>query len=212
VTQSQINLFPNPKECCVMKVPSVLVLFAVALFAAGCAKPTPRELFERADKAEAAAVKMLDSVREESRVRSAFAPALEAFDEIAKAYPADSTAEVALFRAANIRNNYTGQSAEAVDGFKAYAAKYPNGRQTETAMFLIGFIYNNSLHQIDSAGAAYRKFLEKYPDSQYATAARFELSTLGKKPEELLPAPEPFKEPVSPVVKRKPASTGGAHS
>jgi outer membrane protein assembly factor BamD (BamD/ComL family) len=186
-----------------MKVLSLPLLFAVALIAAGCAKSTPRELYDRADKAEAAAIKMLDSIREESKVRSAFAPALEGFDEIAKAFPADSIAEVAIFRAANIRNNYTGQSAEAVLGFKDYVAKYPAGRQTEMAMFLIGFVYNNSLHQMDSAGAAYKRFLDKYPDSQYATAARFELSTLGKSPEELLPAPEPLQTPKSPAVTKK---------
>jgi outer membrane protein assembly factor BamD (BamD/ComL family) len=183
-----------------MNVPAVVVLFAVAILASGCSKPGPRELYNRADKAEADAIKMLDSVREESKVREAFAPALDNFRQLVESYPADTLAEIALFRSANIRSNYTNESLEAINDFKKYVDLYPKGRQTEMAMFLIGFVYNNSLHQLDSAGAAYRRFLERFPESEYATAARFELNSLGKSPEDLLPPPEPLETP-----KRAPA-------
>jgi outer membrane protein assembly factor BamD (BamD/ComL family) len=178
-----------------MKVPVAVVLFAVALLAAGCSKPGPKELYRNADKAEASAITMLDSVRDEAKIRQAFAPALEDFHRIVENFPADTLAEVALFRSANIRNNYTHESREAINDFKTYVERYPKGRQTEMAMFLIGFVYNNSLHQIDSAGAAYRRFLERYPESQYATAAQYELNSLGKSPDELLPPPAPLETP-----------------
>jgi outer membrane protein assembly factor BamD (BamD/ComL family) len=178
-----------------MKFTIGVLLLPLAIAVVGCAKPGPKELYDRADQAEARAIKMMDTVRDEAAVRQAFAPALDNFRMLQESYPNDTLAEVALFRSGNIRNNFTHEIPEAVADFKQYVERYPNGQQTEVAMFLIGFLYNNSLHQLDSAGAAYRRFLERFPASQYATAAQFELNTLGEPPEAILPPPAPLETP-----------------
>jgi hypothetical protein len=53
---------------------------------------------------------------------------------------------------------------------------------------MVGYIYNNILNMVDSARVAYTRFLEQFPDAELATSAQYELNTLGKKPEELLPS------------------------
>jgi predicted TPR repeat methyltransferase len=58
---------------------------------------------------------------------------------------------------------------------------------------MVGYLYNNQLGMTDSAEAAYRKFLSLYPQNELATSAQFELETLGKDPQELLPPPEQRK-------------------
>ena len=73
-------------------------------------------------------------------------------------------------------------------------------------MFLIGYLYNNELHNLDSASAAYKRYLAKYPNDQYASSAQFELNTLGKPMEEILPgAPAPASPEPKKSVKKKPA-------
>ena len=62
-------------------------------------------------------------------------------------------------------------------------------------MFLVGYLYNNELHNTDSAAAAYRRFLERFPQHEMATSAQYELQTLGKSPEELLPQDRETESP-----------------
>ena len=57
-------------------------------------------------------------------------------------------------------------------------------------MFLIGYVYHNELRMLDSAKVAYERFLSEYPNHEMAISAQFELNTLGKPPEELVPKDE----------------------
>jgi outer membrane protein assembly factor BamD (BamD/ComL family) len=155
----------------------------------GCARPTAEQLFDKAMQAEQSAMAKMDSVRFTGGAKEAYAPAIAAFENVRTEYPAHPLSEAALFRLANIRNNHTEEYDLAVNAYKEYVRLYPDGQQTELSMFLIGYLYNNSLHNLDSAGAAYRQFLAKYPESSYAVSAQFELSTLGKSPDDLLPPP-----------------------
>jgi outer membrane protein assembly factor BamD (BamD/ComL family) len=162
---------------------------------AGCSKPTAEQLFEKAATAEQAALAKMDSARGDGEAKEIYAPVISAFDKVIEEHPGHPLAEAALFRLANIRNNHTQEFQLAVDTYKEYLRKYPDGIQAEVSMFLVGYLYNNSLHNLDSAGAAYKRFLAKYPESSYAVSAQFELNTLGKSPEELIPkAPEPKQE------------------
>jgi outer membrane protein assembly factor BamD (BamD/ComL family) len=175
-----------------------------ALLCAGCGKPSAEDSFKKADEAARQATAKLDTVRTDDEARALYGPAIAEFERVITDHPDHELAEAALFRIASIQNNYTRQPQEAVDSYKSYIARYPNGKQTELAMFLVGFIYNNSLHNVDSAGAAYRNFLARYPNSQYAISAQFELNTLGKPLDELLPkSEEPAKEtPATPAAKK----------
>ena len=180
------------------------LLLAVA--AAGCSKPSAEEYFARAQAQAQAAATMADTLRSPDAVREAFQPALGLFESVVREYPHHPLAEAAIFEIANIHNSNLHMPREAIEGYSLYCREYPAGKQTPLAMFLIGYLYNNELHNIDSAASAYRRFLEKYPDSEMAASARFELSTLGKSPEEALPIPPP--EPAAKRPKKFSVCTG----
>ncbi len=188
---------------------SVVLLLALA----GCSRHSAPEALKMAQDAEEYARRTLDSLqalRLADTTRAPLMPAEHFKDVIARYtalvedYPGSPEAEVALFRRAGIRNNYTKEPALAVRDYAQYARQYPDNEKTPLVMFLVGYIYNNELHQLDSAEAAYKRFLEKYPDNEMAPSAQFELSTLGKSPDQLLP-PAPPVEPKAPrkqVAKR----------
>ena len=172
-----------------------VLVVAMILGLVGCSKPTAEQLFDKAMQAEQSAMAKMDSVRFTGGVKEAYAPAIAAFQKVRAEYPTHPLSEAALFRLANIRNNHTEEYDLAVDAYREYVRQYPEGQQTELSMFLIGYLYNNSLHNLDSAGAAYRRFLAKYPESSYAVSAQFELNTLGKSPDDLIPPPPAKEEP-----------------
>ncbi|MEW6510370.1 MAG: tetratricopeptide repeat protein [Bacteroidota bacterium] len=165
------------------------VMFAVAY--SGCSRPTAEEEFKRAETAEAEAARSMDTARSEGTVRALFTPVIEGFRCVIDHHPRHVLSELALFRIANIRNNYLHDAQAAVDTYNQYITQYPDGEHTPLSMFLVGYLYNNELHNIDSAGVAYRRFLQKYPNHEMAVSAQFELNTLGKRPEELIPASPP---------------------
>ncbi|MEO8169157.1 MAG: hypothetical protein ABI623_12970, partial [bacterium] len=72
--------------------------------------------------------------------------------------------------------------------YKRYSAKYPDGSRAPLALFLTGYLYNNELHDFPNAKIAYLEFLKRFPNHEMAKSAEFEVSHLGKKPEDLLPA------------------------
>lgn len=191
----------------------VRILFSavVILSWVGCSKPSASESLKMAQDAEELARRTLDSLqvlRFADSTRAPLQPAehfkdvISRYTRLVEEFPGSPEAEVALFRRAGIRNNYTKEPALAVQDYALYARRYPDNEKTPLVMFLVGYIYNNDLHQLDSAAAAYRRFLEKYPDNEMARSAEFELNTLGKSPEELLP-PEP---PVETKAPRKQAA------
>jgi TolA-binding protein len=186
-----------------MKLFTPLIVF-VSIVCAGCSKPTPEEDFAKVEDASQRAAKMMDTVRNQESTYAIYKPVAGAFEDFIREHPHHPLAEAALFRVANIRNNHLREFQAAVDAYEQYCGRYPDGKQRELSMFLIGYLYNNELHNLDSAGAAYRRFLAAYPESQYATSAQFELNTLGKSPEDLLPKPE---EPRKPAPKRSAQKT-----
>jgi tetratricopeptide (TPR) repeat protein len=161
----------------------------------GCGRATPQELLVQAGEAEQTARMSIDTARVKAEVdrEQVFAPALELYSEIIDDHADAPEAEIALIRRAAILGNDTRQIEGAIEDYKTYAQRYPDGKNAPMAMFLVGYLYNNELHQIDSAGAAYRRFLDRYPDSEMASSAQFELKTLGKSPEELIPAEPPVE-------------------
>ncbi len=165
-------------------IPGILIC---GLLMAGCSKPSAEESFKKAEEAETAAVSAMDTVRSPDAARLLFHPVINDFTKVIDDHPGHVLAEVALFHIATIRNNYTHEIPEALDAYRRYVELYPEGKQAPMSMFLIGYLYNNELHDIDSAAAAYHRFLARYPDHEMALSAQFELNTLGKPPEELLP-------------------------
>lgn len=187
----------------------VVLLFALA----GCSKRSAPEALKMAQDTEEYTRRTLDSLqvlRFADTTRAPLMPAehfkdvIARYTEIVEDYPGSPEAEVALFRRASIRNNYTREPALAVMDYAQYARQYPDNEKTPLVMFLVGYIYNNELHQLDSAEAAYKRFLQKYPDNEMAASAQFELNTLGKSPDQLLPPAPPAetKTPRKQVAKR----------
>ncbi len=183
-----------------------LVLAVLVLVWVGCSRPPAAEVLKRAQDAEEFARRTLDSLqavapgdsaRVALRTSEHFKDVLAEYSKLVDDYADAPEAEAALFRRAGIRNNFTKEHDLAVADYALYARRYPDSEKTPLVMFLVGYIYNNELHQLDSAAAAYRRFLERFPDNEYAGSAQFELSTLGKSPEELLP-PEPRAETKKP--------------
>jgi outer membrane protein assembly factor BamD (BamD/ComL family) len=174
-----------------MRVFALLSVILAGFVFAGCSRMTPEELWAQAAQAEENARKTLDTARTALDKKVLFAPALESYGQLIDDYSNQPQAEEALIRRAAIRGNDTREIELAIQDYKLYAARYPEGKRAPLAMFLVGYMYNNELNNTDSAAAAYKRFLEKFPDNEMASSAQFELNTLGKAPEQLLPAEEP---------------------
>ncbi len=177
-----------------------MMSIAILVSLVGCSRPPAAEVLKKAQDAEEYARRTLDSLqslRVGDTTQVALRPAehfkevISAYSSLVDDYPGSPEAEVALFRRGGIRNNYTKEPDLAVKDYALYARRYPDNEKTPLVMFLVGYLYNNELHELDSAAAAYKRFLEKFPDNEMAPSARFELNTLGKSPDELLPPAPP---------------------
>jgi outer membrane protein assembly factor BamD (BamD/ComL family) len=167
---------------------NVVVLCAVVLLViSGCGKKSASELFTNATESQQAAQRSIDSLRGKADVPRLLEPVLANYEKVFAEYPASAEAEQALFKIAELYSGKLNQPEKAIDAFKRYALTFPSSTRTQTAMFMVGYIYNNTLGNIDSARAAYTQFLVRFPNSELTTSAQYELSNLGKKPEELLP-------------------------
>jgi tetratricopeptide (TPR) repeat protein len=164
--------------------PALIVLFLLA----GCGKKSANEYYAEAEGEFKAAKAAADTLRDREGMAKLFEPALEGYLRLAEEYPDDPLAEEALFRTATIRNNEMRDPEQAVLSYKQYADRYPEAKRAPLATFLAGYLYHNELGRLDSAEAWYRRFLERYPQHEMALSAQFELNSLGKLPEELLPA------------------------
>lgn len=167
----------------------VLVLWS------GCSKPPASDVLKKAQESEEIARRVLDTMRVRPEPKEYFQAIIDDYSRVVDGYETAPEAEVALFRRAAIRNNDTKEHEAAIGDYKVYAQRYPTSEKTPLVMFLIGYIYNNELHNLDSAAAAYTRFLDKYPENEMASSAQFELRTLGKAPEELLPPAPPPEKP-----------------
>jgi TolA-binding protein len=181
------------------------VVLVAGIVCAGCSKPTAQEYFANANAAEKQAAAARDTMTNPEEAHRLFQPAIQALESLIAEYPSDILADSALFRLAIIRTNDTREPQLAVDTYKKYVGRYPDNPKTPLAMFLIGYLYNNELHNLDSASAAYRRYLAKYPNDQYAQSAQFELNTLGKPLEEILPKSEQPAKPAPKKASRKKA-------
>jgi outer membrane protein assembly factor BamD (BamD/ComL family) len=166
---------------------------ALTILLIGCSKPTSTEALQQAEQFLAQARTAADTVSSADQLARIFSPAIEAFREVVDGYPGTPEAERALFSIAATYNNESQEFPSAIEGYRRYVQEYPEGERAAVSMFLIGYIYNNQLGNIDSARAAYTRFLEKFPTHEMAPSAQFELSNLGKSPEELLPPQPPAK-------------------
>jgi outer membrane protein assembly factor BamD (BamD/ComL family) len=181
----------NHEESIPMRASGVCVLLAALAFMYGCSRQSPEELWTSATEAEQEARSVLDTARTSQDRHKVLAPALKLYGEIIDDHPDSPQAEQALIRRAAIRANDTREIELAIADYRLYGERYPGGARAPLAMFLVGYMYNNELHNLDSAAAAYKRFLEKFPDDEMASSARFELNTLGKTPEELIPNEPP---------------------
>lgn len=176
-------------------------VFLGTVLLAGCGRPTAEDYIARADDAERKARAIVDTLRDQSRLPEIFAPILENYRAVVELFPSSPHAARALFQIATIEQGALNQPEKAIETYKRYTAAYPESSKAEVAMFVVGYMYNNVLLNIDSARAAYTRFLTRYPKSELALSAEAELKSLGKTPEELLPAAEPLPPPPPPAKK-----------
>lgn len=177
---------------------------AITLLFVGCAKPTPEEYLAKGKQAEELARRIVDTLHTPPDLPRLFAPAIEAYEGLAKDHSKSFLAPDAVFKIATIYHNDTHEFDKAVEAYKRYVAMSPEGDKTALAMFLTGYLYNNEMHNLDSAGAAYRRFLDRFPQHEMAMAAQFELNNLGKNPEDMLPNNIALEEPAKQAAAPKP--------
>jgi TolA-binding protein len=150
------------------------LFFSIVIFAfVGCSKPGAEEMFNKA----------VDAQKSDQ-----YDAAIASFEELIKAYPDSSQSPKALYAIGAIYQNDKHSYHEAIQSFRRLVEKYPNHATASNASFLIGFIYNNDIKNIDSARIAYEDFLQRYPADHLVDPVKFELSNLGKDPEEILKA------------------------
>jgi TolA-binding protein len=161
-----------------------LPLILGLLFSIGCSKLPEGELWKKAETA-----------RENGNADSV----IQVCQTLIKEYPDGKIAPAATYLIAEMYQNSKKDPRAAIQQYRFFVRKYPDLQQTPVAYFLIGFLENNELKELDSARAAYETFLAKFPKHELAESAKFELSTLGKTPEEIMKE----KEAPPPAIARK---------
>lgn len=178
----------------------------LALLVVGCGGKSADEQFAAAQARFDEAQHVVDSLKRKADPVELFKPVAEAFEQVAADHPRSVQAEQALFRAAELRSQYLGDVQGALALYKRYAEDFPAASKAPTALFMVGYLYNNGLLKPDSAEIAYKKFLELYPQSELATSAQYELQTIGKTPEELIPDPVIPVDSTAPPKAKVPAA------
>jgi len=112
--------------------------------------------------------------------------AVEALEELLDEYPEGQRRADALYALGGLYQKEQGDLERALACYRSIAQEHPDHEKAPNALFLMGFLYNNELHQLDSARTAYEEFLKRYPTNEMAASAEFELSTLGKSPDEII--------------------------
>ena len=178
----------------------------LAIMVIGCGGKSAEEQFAQAQAGFDQAQHMVDSLKRQADPVALFTPVVQAYEQLAADHPRSDQAEQALFKAAELRTQYLGDVAGAVALYKRHAEAFPAAAKAPTALFMVGYLYNNSLLKPDSAEIAYKKFLELYPQSELVTSAQYELQTMGKKPEDLIPNPVIPVDTTAPPHKKTVAS------
>ena len=155
---------------------------------AGCGKQSAEDYFSKAEGEYKTARETADTLRNRDNMAKLFEPAMENYMKVVQEYPDDPLAGPALFMAATIRNNEMRDPEQAVVLYKQFADKYPDAKKAPVATFLVGYLYHNDLYMLDSASTWYKRFLDRYPQDEMAASAQFELNSLGKSLDQLIPA------------------------
>jgi len=154
-----------------MKKFPAIIIFSLILFAS-CSRRSAAELYSEAQTQEA---------------QKNFSLAAEQYTELIARFPTDAKAESSQFFLAMLYQNELHDTRKAVSAYHRYYELFPQSGRAATALFLTGFLYNNDLHNYDSARTVYETFLQKYPGHELAASAQYELSNIGKDPNELVP-------------------------
>ena len=155
-----------------MKTIAVIVCLSGLLFA-GCSRKSAEEMFDKG----------LDAQKS-----GQFNNAITFYQDLINTYPDSARTPEAYYAVGSIYQNQKKDFYRAIDMYRQLIKKYPQHATSSNAAFLIGFMYNNDLKQYDSARIAYGEFIREYPTDHLVGDAQFELSTLGKTPEEILKA------------------------
>ena len=151
-----------------------MIIPAVAVLLLGCAKPPEKDLWNSAVVAQ--------QQRDADQ-------AIEAYLRLLDAYPKGERAPEALYALATIYQNDKHDPGKALEYYQRVVNQYPDHATSPNSLFMIGYLYHNDLKQLPEAKHAYEEFLKKYPNDPMAQSAQFELATLGKPPDDVLPPP-----------------------
>jgi len=167
-------------------IPVVVLLLSLSL--GSCSTPPEDELLARGTEA----VNAGDYDR-----------AIENFEMILEEYPQGARRPDALYALGGVYQNEKGDLGRALECYREISQQHPDHERAPNALFLMGFIYNNELRQLDSARVAYEEFLKRYPTNEMASSAEFELSHLGKSPDEIISGQLPKAKTGAPSTKKK---------
>lgn len=147
----------------------ISTLLMIALV--GCSKPSATVMFQKGTELQSS---------------EQFDGAIAQFQDLVKTYPDSAATPEALYALGTIFHDRKNDPYKALENYRMLLTKFPDHATASNAAFMIGFIYNNDLKKYDSAKIAYAAFIQKYPTSTLVESAQFELSTMGKTPEEIL--------------------------
>ncbi len=148
-----------------------VILVILSLTLGACSTPPEDELLKRGTEAVNA---------------GKYDEAITDFQTILDEYPQGNLRADALYALGGVYQNEKGDMGKALTCYREITEGYGDHGKAPNALFLMGFIYNNELGQLDSARSAYQEFLKRYPDNEMASSAEFELSHLGKSPDEII--------------------------
>lgn len=189
-----------------LKTSAALALAGLAaIIVAGCGGKSAEEQFAMAQASFETARHTADSLQRKADPVALFTPVAQAYELVAADHPKSEQAEQALFKAAELRSQYLNDIPGAVALYKEHVERFPAAPKAPTALFMVGYLYNNVLLKPDSAEIVYKKFLELYPQSELATSAQYELQTIGRSPEDLIPNPI-IPADTTTVQKKKPVA------
>ena len=75
---------------------------------------------------------------------------------------------------------------DAIDYLEEIGEKFPDSDLASKSLFLSAYVCANDLEDLTRAAEYYERFLAKYPNHDMAASARWEITNLGRDPEEIL--------------------------
>ena len=109
---------------------------------------------------------------------------LNQFEYLATHYPSfEKIVDVNLILG-RLYTDYLRKYALAIEIYKKTIRDYPGNDQTAHAYFMLGYVFANYVGDYRKARLYLVEFLRKYPQHKLSASAEFELTHLGKQPEE----------------------------